>query len=42
VKPVIAQLKDWKIFAARYRGPLDAFLSIVRTITAPTFFRMSQ
>jgi hypothetical protein len=41
VERTIAHLKDWKILATRYRGPLDTFPGIVRTITALAFFRTS-
>ncbi|PNE42864.1 hypothetical protein AOB60_00570 [Streptomyces noursei] len=39
VERAIAHLKDWKILATRYRGPLSTFPNIVRTITALAFFR---
>jgi hypothetical protein len=41
VERAIAHLKDWKLLATRYRGPLHAFPGIVRTITALAFFRTS-
>lgn len=41
VERAIAHLKDWKLLATRYRGPLHSFPGIVRTITALTFFRTS-
>ncbi|MFF3404545.1 transposase family protein [Streptomyces sp. NPDC002659] len=39
VERAIAHLKDWKILATRYRGPLTAFPAIVKTITALTFYK---
>ncbi|MCY0963538.1 transposase family protein, partial [Streptomyces sp. H27-H5] len=39
VERTIAHLKDWKILATRYRGPLQAFPLIARTITALTFYK---
>ena len=41
VERAIAHLKDWKVLASRYRGPLDAFGQVVRTVTALVFFRMA-
>ncbi|WP_405021750.1 transposase (plasmid) [Kitasatospora sp. NBC_00070] len=41
VERAIAHLKDWKIPATRYRGPLTAFPKIVKTVTALAFFRMA-
>jgi hypothetical protein len=39
VERAIAHVKDRKILATRYRGPPAAFPNIIRTVTAPTFFR---
>ncbi|ANZ13659.1 transposase family protein [Streptomyces noursei ATCC 11455] len=39
VERAIAHLKDWKILATRYRGPLTRFPNIVRTVTALTFYK---
>jgi DDE superfamily endonuclease len=39
VERALAHLKDWKVLATRYRGPLDAFSQVVRTVTALAFFR---
>ncbi|MEU2718663.1 transposase family protein [Streptomyces sp. NPDC007205] len=37
VERSIAHLKDWKILATRYRGPLDRFPAVTRTVTALPF-----
>ncbi|MGW1617522.1 hypothetical protein ACWCQZ_51475, partial [Streptomyces sp. NPDC002285] len=42
MKRAIAHLKDWKIPATRYRGPLETLPSIVRTITTLAFFSLTQ
>lgn len=39
VERAIAHLKDWKIFATRYRGPLTRFPAIVKAVTALAFYR---
>ncbi|MEV0504824.1 transposase family protein [Streptomyces spectabilis] len=39
VERAIAHLKDWKIFATRYRGPLTRFPLVAKTITALTFYK---
>jgi hypothetical protein len=39
VERAIAHLKDWKILATRYRGPLTHFPLLVKTITALTFYK---
>jgi hypothetical protein len=39
VERAIAHLKNWKILSSRYRGPLDKFPSVVRTIVALAFFK---
>ena len=39
VERAIAHLKDWKILATRYRGPLTRFPRIVKTITALAFYK---
>ncbi|MFI0206996.1 MULTISPECIES: transposase family protein [Streptomyces] len=39
VERAIAHLKDWKILATRYRGPLQAFPLVPRTITALAFYK---
>jgi hypothetical protein len=39
VEQAIAHLKDWKILATRYRGPLAVFPLITKTITAPAFYK---
>jgi len=39
VERAISHLKNWKILSGRYRGPLDKFSSIVRTVIALTFFK---
>ncbi|MEU9298826.1 transposase family protein [Streptomyces sp. NPDC048266] len=39
VERAIAHLKDWKVLATRYRGPLAAFPLIAKTITALAFYK---
>ncbi|MGW8955783.1 transposase family protein [Streptomyces sp. NPDC055709] len=39
VERAIAHLKDWKILATRYRGPLTGLHHIVKTITTLTFYK---
>jgi hypothetical protein len=39
VERAIAHLKDWKILATRYRGPLGAFPLVIKTITALAFYK---
>ncbi|EST18958.1 hypothetical protein M878_44385 [Streptomyces roseochromogenus subsp. oscitans DS 12.976] len=39
VERAIAHLKDWKILATRYRGPLTRFPAIARTVTALAFYK---
>ncbi|MFD3537391.1 transposase family protein [Streptomyces sp. NPDC058664] len=39
VERAIAHLKDWKIFATRYRGPLARFPDIVKAVTALAFYK---
>ncbi|WP_331751668.1 transposase family protein [Streptomyces globisporus] len=34
VERAIANLKDWKIFATRCRGPLTRFTLVAKTVTA--------
>ncbi|MET8509379.1 transposase family protein [Streptomyces sp. NPDC004787] len=41
VERAIAHLKDWKIFATRYRGPLARFPDIVKAVTALTFYKQA-
>lgn len=38
VERAISHLKNWKILASRYRGPLDKFDSVVRTVVALAFY----
>jgi len=40
VERAISHLKNWKILASRYRGPLDKFDSVVRAVVALTFFKL--
>ncbi|MFD5110561.1 hypothetical protein [Streptomyces cinereoruber] len=40
VERAIAHLKDWKIFATRYRGPRARFPDIVKAVTALAFYRI--
>ncbi|MCY0923993.1 transposase [Streptomyces sp. H27-G5] len=39
VERAIAHLKDWKIFATRYRGPLTHFPLVAKTVTALAFYK---
>ncbi|MFD5514034.1 transposase family protein [Streptomyces sp. NPDC127051] len=39
VERAIAHLKDWKILATRYRGPLTRFPTIATTVTALAFYK---
>jgi hypothetical protein len=39
VERAIAHLKDWKIFATRYRGPLTRFALVAKTVTALAFYK---
>ncbi|MFD8525394.1 transposase family protein [Streptomyces capillispiralis] len=39
VERAIAHLKDWKIFATRYRGPLTHFPLVAKAITALAFYK---
>ncbi|WP_405550942.1 hypothetical protein OG215_39400 (plasmid) [Streptomyces globisporus] len=39
VERAIAHLKDWKIFATRYRGPLTRFPLVAKTVTALAFYK---
>ncbi|MEU2834351.1 transposase family protein, partial [Streptomyces lavendulae] len=39
VERAIAHLKDWKILATRYRGPLTHFPTVAKTVTALTFYK---
>ncbi|WP_327591591.1 transposase family protein [Streptomyces chartreusis] len=39
VERAIAHLKDWKILATRYRGPLTRFALVAKTITALAFYK---
>jgi hypothetical protein len=39
VERAAAHLKDWKVLTTRYRGPLNAFPQVVKTVTALAFFR---
>ncbi len=39
VERAIAHLKDWKILATRYRGPLTRFPSVMNTVTALAFYK---
>lgn len=39
VERAISHLKNWKILSSRYRGPLDKFPSVVRTVAALAFFK---
>ncbi|MEJ8632174.1 transposase family protein [Streptomyces sp. MS2.AVA.5] len=39
VERAIAHLKDWKILATRYRGPLTRFPTVAKTVTALTFYK---
>ncbi|WP_405595658.1 transposase family protein [Streptomyces sp. NBC_01092] len=39
VERAIAHLKDWKILATRYRGPLNRFPLIIEAVTALSFYK---
>ncbi|TFV30019.1 hypothetical protein E4K10_47200 [Streptomyces sp. T1317-0309] len=39
VERAIAHLKDWKVVATRYRGPLTRFPTVVQTVTALAFYK---
>ncbi|MFF3404453.1 transposase family protein [Streptomyces sp. NPDC002659] len=39
VERAIAHLKDWKVLATRYRGPLTAFPLVTKTVTALAFYK---
>ncbi|MFC8851433.1 transposase family protein [Micromonospora sp. NPDC057141] len=39
VERTIAHLKDWKILATRYRGPLTRFALVAKTVTALAFYK---
>ncbi|MEY9998059.1 hypothetical protein ABIE67_010178 [Streptomyces sp. V4I8] len=39
IERAIAHLKDWKILATRYRGPLAKFPLVAKTVTALTFYK---
>ncbi|MER6076400.1 transposase family protein [Streptomyces sp. NPDC001817] len=39
VEQAIAHLKDWKILATRYRGPLTRFALVTKTVTALAFYK---
>ncbi|MFE5546096.1 transposase family protein [Streptomyces sp. NPDC056534] len=39
VERAIAHLKDWKILATRYRGPLTRFALVAKTVTALSFYK---
>ncbi|MGW1365444.1 transposase family protein [Streptomyces chartreusis] len=39
VERATAHLKDWKIFATRYRGPLARFSLVAKAVTALTFYK---
>ncbi|MFE5548332.1 transposase family protein [Streptomyces sp. NPDC056534] len=39
VERAIAHLKDWKIFATRYRGPLTRFALVAKAVTALAFYK---
>ncbi|MFE9139626.1 hypothetical protein, partial [Streptomyces sp. NPDC007355] len=42
VERAIAHLKDWKIFATRYRGPLTHFALLAKTVTALAFYKKGR
>ncbi|MFE9139646.1 hypothetical protein [Streptomyces sp. NPDC007355] len=42
VERAIAHLKDWKIFATRYRGPLTHFALVAKTVTALAFYKKGR
>ncbi|MGW6413229.1 transposase family protein [Streptomyces vinaceus] len=39
VERAIAHLKNWKILATRYRGPLTRFALVAKAVTALTFYK---
>ncbi|MEU1568627.1 transposase family protein [Streptomyces mirabilis] len=39
VERAMAHLKDWKVLATRYRGPLTRFPNIVKAVTALAFYK---
>jgi len=39
VERAISHLKDWKIFATRYRGPLTRFALVAKAVTALAFYK---
>jgi hypothetical protein len=39
VERAIAHLKDWKILATRYRGPLHRLSAVINAVTALTFYK---
>ncbi|MEY9988139.1 hypothetical protein ABIE67_009231 [Streptomyces sp. V4I8] len=39
VERAIAHLKDWKVLATRYRGPLTRFPLVAKTVTALAFYK---
>ncbi len=39
VERAIAHLKDWKVLATRYRGPLTRFSLVAKTVTALAFYK---
>ncbi|MEU5306990.1 hypothetical protein ACH4YO_42185, partial [Streptomyces noursei] len=39
IERAIAHLKDWKIFATRYRGPLTRFTLVAKAVTALAFYK---
>jgi hypothetical protein len=39
VERAIAHLKDWKILATRYRGPLTRFALVAKAVTALGFYK---
>ncbi|GAA0347660.1 IS5/IS1182 family transposase [Streptomyces blastmyceticus] len=39
VEHAIAHLKDWKVLATRYRGPLARFPAVIKTVTALAFYK---
>ncbi|MFD4144382.1 transposase family protein [Streptomyces sp. NPDC058572] len=42
VERAIAHLKDWKIFATRYRGPLTRSVLVAKTATALAFYKKGR
>ncbi|MEU5307104.1 hypothetical protein ACH4YO_42665, partial [Streptomyces noursei] len=39
IERAIAHLKNWKILATRYRGPLTRFTLVTKTVTALAFYK---